>query len=80
MVQRVMYRDFVQRKARGLGLVGEVENMPDWSVRVTAQGPEDDLKKFIVDLHKGSFVARVSHVDVVWREPQERFDGFSIIY
>lgn len=79
-VQRVMYRDFVQRKARSLGLVGEVENMPDWSVRVAAQGTKENLEKFIEDLHRGSFVAQISHVDVVWREPSMEFGSFNIKY
>src|SRR3989344_224255 len=37
-VQVVMYRDFATRKARGLGLVGEVKNLPDGTVRVVAEG------------------------------------------
>lgn len=79
-VQRVMYRDFAQRKARALGLKGEIENLQDWSVRVIAQGSEDDLKKFIVDLHKGSFATQVSRVDVIWREPSREFISFNIKY
>lgn len=79
-VQMVMYRDFVQRKARGLGLVGSVENLHDRSVEVLAQGLEDDLYKLTEYLHKGPFVARVLGVDVEWRDPTEKFTGFKIIY
>ena len=75
-----MYRDFVQRKARGLQLMGEVENLPDWSVRIIAQGTKEDLEKFIEYLHKGSFLARVQDVDVLWREPSRSFGGFNITY
>ena len=32
-VQMVMFRDFVQRKASSLKLVGEVQNLPDGTVR-----------------------------------------------
>ncbi|MAG12724.1 acylphosphatase [bacterium] len=79
-VQLVMYRDFVQRKARALGIVGTVENKKDRSVEVVAQGTEEDLKKLIKHLHKGSLLARVARVDVEWREPNENFKGFKILY
>ena len=79
-VQRVMYRDFVQRKARGLGLKGEIENLQDWSVRVIAQGSEEDLNGLIAALHKGPFAAQVSRVDVIWREPSGEFNSFNIKY
>lgn len=79
-VQMVMFRDFIQRKARGLGVVGTVENMDDRSVLVVAQGPEDSLEKLIEHFHKGPFLARVLRVDVDWREPTENFSGFKIVY
>lgn len=79
-VQMVMYRDFVQRKARGLNISGTVENREDRSVEVVAQGTEENLQKLIEYLHKGPFLARVARVDVEWREPQENFSGFKIIY
>ena len=76
----VMFRDFVQRKARGLGIVGTVENKDDRSVEVLAQGTEDDLESLIEHLNKGPFFARVLHIDVDWREPTGEYDGFKIIY
>ena len=42
-VQLVMYRDFAWRKAHGLGLKGEVQNLKDGTVRVVAEGPEEVL-------------------------------------
>lgn len=79
-VQRVMYRDFVQRKARGLNLRGYVENKEDGSVVVVAQGSETDLERFIEHLHKGPFAAKVLNVNVTWRQPLEEFEGFKITY
>lgn len=79
-VQIVMFRDFIKRKARILGITGEVENMNDQSVRVVAQGTEDSLNNLIEHLHKGPFLARVIRVDVEWREPQKKFDEFIIVY
>ena len=79
-VQMVMYRDFAQRNARGLNLQGFVENLPDGSVRVVAQGLEESLEEYVVRLHKGPFMARVMRVDVTWRDPEEDYREFKIIY
>ena len=79
-VQMVMFRDFAKRKADALGLAGSVQNMPDGSVNVVAEGEEEKLKKFIELLKKGPLLARVDDVSVKWPEPQENFLGFQILY
>ena len=79
-VQMVMYRDFVQRKAHSLALVGHVRNMPDFTVEVVAQGSRDSLEKLVAYLHKGSLLARVSKVDVEWRTPKNRYESFDIVF
>lgn len=79
-VQRVMYRDFAQRKARGLGLRGFVENRDDGSVYIVAQGSRGDLEVLIDHLHRGPFGAHVAHVAVNWREPTDGLGGFKIEY
>lgn len=79
-VQMVMFRDFIQRKARTLGLQGTVTNLSDRSVEVVAQGPRDSLDTLVEHLHKGPFLARVLKVNVEWRKPKEKLGGFSILY
>jgi len=79
-VQMVMFRDFVQKKARALALSGWVRNTPERSVEVVARGTEESLKKLIEHLHKGPFNARVLKVDVKWREPTSDERGFEIEY
>lgn len=79
-VQGVMCRDFVQRKATLLGIVGEVENMPDGTVRVYAEGEKSALEQFVTFLKKGPPSAKVDSVSVQWTEPQSSFEGFSIRY
>ena len=79
-VQMVMYRDFAQRKARGLHIVGTVTNLPDKTVEVVAQGEEKDLEKYIAKLKRGSILSRVDGVEVEWREPSQSFEGFKIVY
>ena len=77
-VQMVMYRDFATRKARGLGLTGEVENLPDGTVRVIAEGEREALEKYIRKLWKGSIMSRVDHVAVEWKPATGAFSSFSI--
>jgi acylphosphatase len=79
-VQLVMFRDFCQRKARSLGLVGSVQNLPDGSVSVTAEGETDALNQYISYLHKGSVLSRVDGVKVEWGEPDGTFSDFLILY
>ena len=79
-VQGVMYRDFVQRKASGLGLVGEVENMPDKTVHVYAEGDTSAIEKLIPLLKKGTLLARVDSVELQWVQPKSSLKDFSIRY
>ena len=79
-VQGIFFRDFVQEKARDLGVYGFVENLEDRTVHVVAQGEDETLKKLIEYLHKGPILAQVSKVEVVWRDVKEIFKDFQIIY
>ena len=79
-VQMVMYRDFASRKARGLGLVGEVKNLPDGSVRVVAEGSRAALDRFMKKLEKGSVLARVDAVEARRSAPQGAYTSFDIAY
>lgn len=79
-VQMVLFRDFTQRRARSFGLSGTVENLPDGSVKVVAQGSEHELKKFIAELRKGPLFSRVDDVTATWRKPQAQCTDFVIRY
>lgn len=79
-VQLVIFRDFAQRKARKLGIVGTVENLPDGSVKAVAQGTEEQLLKFISYLKRGPLLAKVENVAIKWAETISLFEDFKIIY
>ena len=79
-VQMVMYRDFTMRKARKLGLVGTVKNNIDGTVSVVAEGEEESLHEFIPLLMKGSLLARVDAVSVIWKDATNKFTQFVIAY
>lgn len=74
-----MYRDFAQRKARGLRLSGEVQNLTDGTVRVVAEGPREKLERYLIKLKKGPLLARVDHVEPQWKSVSG-IRGFSINY
>ena len=76
----VMYRDFAARKARGLGLVGEVKNLKDGTVHVVAEGPRDALQKYIQRLQRGSLLSHVERVISEWKPSTGAYPSFSITY
>lgn len=79
-VQRVGYRDFVQRAALELGVVGYVENNTNGTVTVLAQGTPDTLKLFVSELHTGSPLSEVAAVGIDWQTPEKQFIDFVVIY
>ena len=79
-VQMVMYRDFAQRHGRSLSLVGEVKNLSDGTVEVVAEGDAEKLNHYIEKLKRGSMLARVDNVEVIWQEPSKMFTDFDIVY
>jgi acylphosphatase len=79
-VQMMMFRDFVTRNARPLGLMGTVRNNPDGTVSVVAEGEEVKLKELLDIIRKGSLLARVDGATEKWSEPLGNFTTFDILY
>ncbi|MBU1137263.1 acylphosphatase [Patescibacteria group bacterium] len=79
-VQMVMFRDFVQRKAKKLDLLGWVRNQDDSAVKVVAEGEEKNLKELIDLCYNGSILSRVDKIEIEWREATGGFDKFKIQY
>lgn len=79
-VHAVGFRAYVEDEASQLGLHGFVENRPDGTVRVVAQGARDALSMLIRKLHEGSSLADVESVSVGWRDAAELYDAFVIRY
>ncbi len=79
-VQGVFYRDFVAKHAWHLALTGYVRNMPDFKVEIVVQGFHDSLEKFLEHARRGPFLARVSHIDIEWREGKVRHPSFEVVF
>ena len=74
----VFFRQGVKQKAEELGLTGWVKNEEDSSVRIVAEGEEENLQKLVEWARLGTEWARVEKVQVEWRETEEGFKSFVI--
>ena len=78
-VQGVCYRASTQEQADALGLVGTVQNLPDGSVRVVAEGTETSLQSLVAWCKKGPTFARVDGLTPVFSEATGVFSDFRIL-
>lgn len=79
-VQGVSFRYYTRQQAFRLGIVGWVQNNPDGTVEVMAQGNREQLEELLDFLHVGSPAARVTDLDVQWNPAAEPLNHFSIRY
>ena len=75
-----MFRDFVKRGARRLGLSGWVKNETSGDVTVVAEGEEENLRRLLTRMQKGSLLSRVDKVQETMLEPKGLDGVFSIKY
>jgi len=79
-VQGVFFRANTRRMALSLGLKGYVRNMPNNSVEVVAEGPEDKINELVKFCKKGPEAAEVSKADVKFDEASGEFESFEVRY
>ena len=80
-VQKVGYRDFVQKVARKLGVKGYVENLRNGSVQIICEADEPVLKAFVEAIKVEEEFIRVEKVQVVEMfETSGEFEFFEIKY
>jgi len=78
LVQGVGYRFFVVDRARQHNITGYVQNLPNGSVEVVAEGAKGLLNDFIRELRIGPVSAHVTGIDVQWKEEEYGFTDFDI--
>jgi len=76
LVQGVFFRYTTRKIARRLGLTGVVKNLPDGSVFIEAEGPEDKLLELLEFSKKGPKHAKVDKVKYEFKELENKFKGF----
>ncbi len=77
-VQGVFFRFMAKEEAEKLGLTGRVQNKPDGSVEILAEGDKDKLEELIAWCQKGPEHAKVENADATWQDYSGEFDGFNI--
>ena len=78
-VQRVGFRDLVEKLGRDLGLSGTVENQEPYDVRIVAEGEEEPLKEFLRALRIKRGPIQVRDLDVTWTSATGEFPYFKIL-
>ncbi len=79
-VQGVFFRDFTQRKANALGLLGTVRNKTDGSVEIFASGDKAVLKEFEEWCWQGSPYSNVTAVKVQKVPKSKEYFDFRVVY
>jgi acylphosphatase len=77
-VQRVGYRDEVERIARKLRLSGFVENITPYDVRIVAEGEADILSRFIEQIRINKYPIDVEDIEVNFEDFKGEFKYFEI--
>lgn len=78
-VQRVGFRDVVQRIGRNLGICGIVQNQEPYDVKIVAEGEEDALKQFVEALRIKDGPIQVRDLEVRWASATGEFPYFKIV-
>ena len=77
-VQRVGYRDVVERAARKLKLTGFVENVKPYDVRIVVEGEDGALEQFIEKSQIRKPPIRVERVEAQFESATGEFPYFAI--
>lgn len=80
LVQGVGFRWFVERIARKLGLNGYVRNLYNGNVEIEVEGDRSLIEELIAQVKVGNRQARVTDLDVDWRECQHHYHDFQITF
>ena len=78
-VQRVGYRDTVQKIARDLEITGCIQNIEPYDVRMIAEGYEKRLKQFIEAIKIERYPIFVKELDVEWGDATGEFEYFRVV-
>ncbi len=78
-VQTVSYRYWTLRQAQSLKITGWVKNLADGRVEAIFEGSKGNIEKIIEKCNKGSMLAKVKHIDVIWEKAEGEFNNFEIM-
>jgi len=79
-VQGIFFRAFVKEHAIGVGFTGTVENLPNGTVEVIAEGKEEVLREFLHVIQGKHPFARVERIEEKWGRETGIFSNFTILH
>ena len=79
-VQGVFFRVNTHDRAQELDLTGWVKNEANETVKILAEGQQEQLVKLIDHCQSGHKLAKVQRVEVKWEEATGEFKDFDIIH
>lgn len=77
-VQRVGYRDAVERIARKMKFTGFIENIKPYDVRIVCEGEKGRVEAFIKQININEFPIDVEDLDVKFEDATGEFEYFEI--
>jgi acylphosphatase len=78
-VQGVGFRYIAQQFARTLQLTGTIQNLPDGSVEIFAQGPKEKLEQLCYYLKNEAFLNEIKSAEITYSLPSKEYTDFSIL-
>jgi len=79
-VHRVGYRNIAQDNARKLGVKGYVQNMPDGTVKIIAEAPEETINRYVETLTIREPPINVEKIQVTHSPPTGEYQYFTMKY
>ncbi len=77
-VQRVGYRDVVERAARKMKLTGIVENIKPYDVKIVCEGNKTSIDSFIKVIDTKEYPIEVEELEINFDDATGEFDYFEI--
>ena len=77
-VQGVGFRNFVQKHALALDILGWVRNRPEGTVEIWAEGPRAALDTLVSRIGRGPRHGLVRRLEHEWYTAKDTFQGFDI--
>lgn len=77
-VQRVGYRDVVERAARKMKITGFAENIKPYDVRIVCEGDKVSIDSFVRLIRIKEYPIDVEHLDIRFGDATGEFEYFEI--
>ena len=79
-VQGVFFRQNTLNKAKELGVLGWVKNLPDGRVEAVLEGEKEKVERMVDWVKKGPASASVEKVEIDWQDYRGELKSFQLRY